>query len=209
MQLLPYETQELRRIFGDRRPLEYKDPTKRPLRRKQVNVSELWRTTKLQLLQASYCRSSLLFRACSLQQRAELKGSFANSTNAQQPDGHTKHLFPKSGEVSAGASLSRRCLEDYQCAWGQRFGWQRQHSRIGRQSFLPTHRIPPATLPALVLAVRGPHWLRVHQFAPEIRDSRTFRLHRFYIAYRLKISIWPVRRELTRPASPRGEMCVC
>ncbi len=37
--------------------------------------------------------------------------------------------------------------------------------------------MPPTALPALVLAMRRPHCLCVHQPAPEIRDSRLIRFH--------------------------------
>ena len=56
----------------------------------------------------------------------------------------------------------------------------RRRRRARHDGLFPTHQIPPPARTALILAVRGPHWLRVHQSAPEIRESRLGRLHKLH-----------------------------
>ena len=50
-------------------------------------------------------------------------------------------------------TLDTRFSRYYQDAWGERSAREHQHAQCVRLRFLPTHRIPPATPPALVLAV--------------------------------------------------------
>jgi len=82
MQLLPYGMQELLRMAGIRRPLNMKHPEKTPLQQQttesQVSGSGQSKTgSRKQVIAAAHSSS-----VCRLQQRAGLKGSFANSTNA-------------------------------------------------------------------------------------------------------------------------------
>jgi len=66
----------------------------------------------------------------------------------------------------------------YRGVLGLRFARRFPHARRRGCGFFPAHPMPPPAPPALVLAVYGPHWLCMHQPAPEIRDSRSGRFHR-------------------------------
>jgi len=60
----------------------------------------------------------------------------------------------------------------------QHFGPYHPGARSLRLRLLPADSMPPPARPALILAMRRPHWLGVHQPAPEVRDFSLGRFHR-------------------------------
>ena len=93
--------------------------------------------------------TATLNSACQLRQRASLKGYFANSTNAQQPDSHMNRPGTPRPLPPSDTRPSRR----YQGTTGLRLATQYDRARCGVQGYFPAHPAPPPARPALVLAV--------------------------------------------------------
>jgi len=88
-------------------------------------------------------------------------------------------LTAKSRGRAADLGWGRWKRKLYTCLW-KRVG-RRSAGALGPDSrcrLFPANPAPPPARPAFVLPVRGPHWIGVHQLAPEIRDSRLGRHHR-------------------------------
>jgi len=74
--------------------------------------------------------------------------------------------------------LRKRLRSGSAGALGLRLARQYYGATDSRYGLFPAHPMPPPARPAFILTVQRPHWIRMHQLAPKIRDSRLGRLHR-------------------------------
>jgi hypothetical protein len=126
-------------------------------------------------------------RTAGIHARMVRSGVPARTVSTNVPDGRRgPDKEPSTESRSAAQELPRTLLRTldprfscrHQGALGLRVARQHQFTQRGRCCFFPAHPVPPPALPALVLAVRGPHGLCMHPSAPESPDSRLGRFHR-------------------------------